>query len=224
MFADTQIEDEDLYRFLYESADNVGGELITIEDGRDVWTVFFDNRYLGNSRIDPCSRILKRDLLRAYIEEHYPPETSVIHLGIDWTEEDRYQRAKPRWKPYTVVAPLTHRPYLSKETMLELLENEGIDPPRLYEYGFPHNNCGGFCVKAGQAQFKLLYKTFPERFMYHAHKEQEIREFLDKDVSILRKMENGVRRNLPLLELKEMVDKDEGIDELDWGGCGCAID
>ena len=66
VFADTKTEDEDLYRFLDESIAYLGIELFTIEDGRDVWQVFEDVRFLGNSRIDPCSRILKRDLIRKW--------------------------------------------------------------------------------------------------------------------------------------------------------------
>ena len=35
-------------------------ELVWLVDGRDVWEVFRDERFLGNSRADPCSKILKR--------------------------------------------------------------------------------------------------------------------------------------------------------------------
>lgn len=34
LFADTKMEDEDLYRFLHESAANVGGHLEVVVDGR----------------------------------------------------------------------------------------------------------------------------------------------------------------------------------------------
>jgi len=35
VFTDVLIEDEDLYRFLHEAAENVGGELVVLADGRD---------------------------------------------------------------------------------------------------------------------------------------------------------------------------------------------
>lgn len=63
LFADTNMEDEDLYRFIQEAATNVGGKFVRVEDGRTPWDVFFDERFLGNSRIDPCSKLLKRVLL-----------------------------------------------------------------------------------------------------------------------------------------------------------------
>jgi 3'-phosphoadenosine 5'-phosphosulfate sulfotransferase (PAPS reductase)/FAD synthetase len=221
LFADTKMEDEDLYRFLDEAAANVGGELRKVAEGRDVWQVFRDVKYLGNSRIDPCSNLLKRKFLRKYIDEHFDPSNSIIYLGIDWTESPRFEKAQRYWEPWATMAPLCEPPYIGKESLLSWLREEGIEPPRLYELGFPHNNCGGFCIKAGQAQFKLLLKTMPERFKYHEEKEQEIREYLGKDVTILRKTENGVRRNLTLRELRETVEREEQIDEFDWGGCGC---
>lgn len=222
VFTDTLIEDEDLYRFLDEAADNVGGEFIRLADGRDVWQVFFDVRFLGNSRIDPCSKILKRDLFRKWLKENYPdPETVVIYLGFDWTEDHRYQKAIPHWAPYEIKAPLCEAPYLDKDDVFEWMENEGIKRPRLYEMGFPHNNCGGFCVKAGQAHFKRLLEVMPDRYAYHENKEQEIREFLGKDVAILKQMRNKVTRPLTLKDLRLQVEAEQPIDQHDWGGCGC---
>src|ERR1017187_4012260 len=60
LFCDTRIEDPDLYRFLPEAAANVGGRLVILNEGRTVWEGFRDVKFLGNARIDPCSRILKR--------------------------------------------------------------------------------------------------------------------------------------------------------------------
>ena len=86
------MEDEDVYRFLPEAADNVGGQLVTIADGRDVWEVFFDEKMIGNTRVDICSRILKRDLARKWIENKYEPGEVIVYMGIDWTEIHRYER------------------------------------------------------------------------------------------------------------------------------------
>lgn len=70
LFTDTRVEDPDLYRFLDEAAANVGGELVRIADGRTLWDVFRDERFLGNSRVDPCSKILKRKMADRWIAEH----------------------------------------------------------------------------------------------------------------------------------------------------------
>src|SRR4051812_29467666 len=70
LFADTLMEDEDLYRFLDDAQRELGCELVRIADGRTPWQVFHDVRMLGNARVDPCSLVLKRELLRKWIDEH----------------------------------------------------------------------------------------------------------------------------------------------------------
>jgi hypothetical protein len=226
LFTDTHTEDEDLYRFLGESAANVGGELVQISDGRDVWQVFFDVRYLGNTRVDPCSRILKRDLARRWVDDNCDPDDTVIYLGIDWTEVHRYERAAPRWAPFAVEAPMCEAPLMDRSQVLDWLRREGIDPPRLYEMGFPHNNCGGFCVKAGQASFRLLLERMPQRYAYHEGREQELREHLGSDVSILRHR-SGPDEGEPLTlrEFRERLERQPALfDHYDYGGCGCMLD
>lgn len=224
-FTDTKMEDPDLYRFLDEAAVSLGGELVKIADGRTPWDVFFDVKFLGNSRIDPCSKILKRDLAKKWVRDNFKPEECVLYMGIDWTEEHRYQRSKRYWEPYVVEAPLCEPPYVLKAQLLEQLELTGIQVPRLYTLGFSHNNCGGFCIKAGQAQFKLLHKHFPNQYAYHESRERELRDYLGKDVSILRRTKNKERSNLTMQQLREEIEADsKEIDEQDWGGCGCFMD
>jgi hypothetical protein len=227
LFADTKMEDEDLYRFLYEGVRNVAGRLVEVAEGRTPWEVFFDVRFLGNHRIDPCSRILKRQLLRKWLEDNCDPETTTVYLGIDWTEDHRFLRAKRYWEPWKVEAPLCHPPLVMKPQLLDALRADGIKPPRLYELGHPHNNCGGFCIKAGQAHFKLLLDTMPERYAYHEQKEQEIREYLDADVAILTDRSDGKagaeRRPLTMKEFRERIEAGrlDQCDLFEWGGCAC---
>ncbi len=221
LFADTLMEDEDLYRFLGEAADNVGGQLVKVADGRTPWEVFGDVRFLGNTRVDPCSKILKRQLLRRWLKKHCEPENTTVYLGIDWTEDHRYHRAKRYWKPWRVEAPMVAPPYRDKHQMLDDLEQEGIDPPRLYAMGFPHNNCGGFCIKAGQGHFANLLKMLPERFAYHERKEQELRQHLGKDIAILRDRQGGKTKPMTLRQLRERIEADKEVDLFEWGGCGC---
>jgi len=220
LFTDTLIEDVDLYRFLDESALNVGGELIKIADGRTPWEVFRDERLLGNSRMDPCSRILKRQMATKWVRENYPdPESVVLYIGMNWDEKHRYKRSKEFWKPYEVKATLLDPPYLMKDRMIELLNVEGIKQPRLYDLGFPHNNCGGGCIKAGQAHFRHLLKALPEVYAEWEREEEKMRKFLNKDVSILTYQKDNKKHKLTLKQLRQR--EDSQIDFFEWGGCGC---
>ena len=140
LFADTLMEDEDTYRFLEAAAANVGGEFVRLSDGRDIWQVFKDHRFLGNTRIDPCSRVLKREIMRRWVDEHCDPEHTTVYLGIDWTEQHRAVRYERYWQPYRVECPLTEPPYVLKAQMLAQAEEEGLPRQRLYEFGFAHAN------------------------------------------------------------------------------------
>lgn len=224
LFTDTLIEDEDLYRFLTETADKLGCELVWLNDGRDPWEVFHDVKWIGNSRIAQCSHLLKQKVSAKWVKEHYKPEEVTLYVGIDWSEIHRMTSIVKHWAPYTVKAPMTEAPYLDKSDMIKDLNREGIKTPRLYDLGFSHNNCGGFCVRAGQGHFINLLKTMPGRYKYHEGKEQEMREYLGRDdVSILTRVVNGQEENLTLRTLREEWENGLGmqIDLFDLGGCGC---
>ncbi|MFL6125012.1 hypothetical protein [Actinophytocola sp.] len=59
LFADTLIEDDDLYAFVEESAAQLAVPLVRVADGRTPWQVFEDKQLLGNSLLAPCSYALK---------------------------------------------------------------------------------------------------------------------------------------------------------------------
>ena len=223
LFADTLIEDEDLYRFLHESAENIGVPITRIADGRTPWELFRDVRYLGNSRVDPCSAVLKRDLIRKWLKDNCDPSDTIIYVGIDWTEEHRIERIKARNSVWKYEAPMCGAPLMNKREMMNWLVSEGVKPPRLYDMGFPHNNCGGFCVKAGQAQFAKLLMEMPERYAQHEAQEQALRDYLGKDVSVMRDRRGGTSKPLTMREFRMRVQLND-YDNHEWGGCGCALD
>lgn len=224
LFADTNMEDEDLYRFLDEGAANIGVPITRIADGRTPWEVMRDEKIIANSRIDPCSKILKRQLLNKWMADNCDPESAVIHIGLDWTEGSRLANFVERSLPWKVEALMAEPPYLTKKQLLAWMQSEGIKPPRLYDLGFPHNNCGGFCVKAGQAQFALLLRTMPERYRWHEDQEEKMREQLG-DYAVMKHVVNGASKPLPMRQFRERIERQTDLfDKQDWGGCGCAIE
>jgi hypothetical protein len=221
LFCDTLTEDEDLYRFVKEAAENVGGQFVRLCDGRDIWQVFFDNRMMGSSHADMCSRELKREISDKYFADNFTPDNCIRYCGYDWSEEHRYNGIRNRIAPWKVEAPMCEPPYLSKNDVRDWCVREGIKLPRLYPLGFVHNNCGGFCVKAGQSHFRNLLIKLPERYAYHEQKEQEFREYVGKDVSIMRDRRGGETTPLTMKEFRERIQSGESCDLFDWGGCGC---
>ena len=231
LFADTRMEDEDLYRFIGQAAEEIGVPLTVIADGRTPWQIFRDEKFLGNSRIDPCSKILKRQLLDRWAKKNCGPDDE-HYIGLDWTELHRLEPFLKAVAPTKFSAPMCDKPYVDKDQMLAALKATGIKVPRLYEMGFPHNNCGGFCVKAGQAHFKLLLERMPDRYAFHEAQEEALRAQLGKPVSILLDRRGGAERKrrgepegapMSLREFRERVQGGQAIDEHEWGGCGCAL-
>lgn len=224
LFADTMMEDGDTYRFLDAAVEDLEGRFVRLCDGRDIWQVFRDVKFLGNSRIDPCSRVLKRELMRKWVDENCAPDTTIVYVGIDWTESHRAERYGRYWHPYAVRCPLTEPPYILKAHMLAEAESAGLPSQRLYEMGFHHANCGGGCVKAGQAQFELLLRKMPERYAWWEENEESIRVELGKDIAILRDRTGGKSRPISLREFRERLEQQPGLfDEDEWGGCACTV-
>lgn len=225
LFTDTRTEDEDLYRWLVQSAGVIGAPLVTLADGRDVWEVFNDEGFIGNTRVDICSRVLKRQLARNWIEANFSPADTAVAMGIDFTEIHRFDRARPRWLPYTLIAPLCDPPYPDREEVQLWVKEAGLTLPRLYAWS-AHNNCGGFCVKGGHGQFAALLKNMPDRYAYHETQEQAFRERTGKDVAILRNRRGGQTLPLTLRDLRVRIETNDTatlpLDE--FGGCGCMVD
>ncbi|MFD6329160.1 hypothetical protein ACFWGI_06225 [Streptomyces niveus] len=204
LIANTQVEDGDLWRFSDDVSRLIGVPLVIVEDGRDPWQLFNDVGFLGNNLFAPCTKHLKQIPCRNWMTEHAPPKTSIAYVGIEPTEKDR-PRAKSitrNWAPWRVEFPLLDGPDRPKQALLDELRAHGLEPPRLYEMGFPHNNCGGGCIRAGQSQWKLLLDTFPERFARAEREENAFRARRRKDVAILKRQRNNAVRPLTLSELR----------------------
>jgi hypothetical protein len=223
LFTDTKTEDADLYRFLEEGAVALDLPLVKVADGRDIWEVFRDKRFLGNNRVPVCSRVLKQEASARWVKEWCDPDHTVLHFGIDWTEAHRAERIPKHWEPYAVEFPLLWEPYADKEAADDLLAGFGIEEPRLYKLGAPHNNCGGLCVRAGHAHFKWALGAIPDTYADWEAKEGEMCEFLDADVAILRDRSGGGSRPITLKDFRLKVESEDTgqLDLFEWGGCGC---
>lgn len=221
IFADTLIEDEDAYRFNHDIARRCGKEIITVTTGKTPWDSYLDHRYIGNTRTAHCSEDLKFDPIKRFLDRFAAPGDPVV-LGMDWSEMDRIERAQARWGERPVVSLLNDHK-VTRPQHRGYLVLAGIRPPRLYDYGFPHNNCGGFCCKAGLAQFRTLLEAFPERFDRH---EREMESTMAKigptARPFLRHKRNGTTEYLTLRQFRERVEAGTiTIDPFDYGACGC---
>jgi 3'-phosphoadenosine 5'-phosphosulfate sulfotransferase (PAPS reductase)/FAD synthetase len=222
LFADVLDEDPDLYRFMADTAANVGVPVTRISDGRTPRQVMTDEKYIGNSRVDPCSKILKRQLLDKWRRDNCDPNDTICYIGIDWTEVNRFTRWARRIAPWRGAAPLCEESPMGKPDVLKWLVAEGIELPELYKLEFAHFNCGGACIKAGQAQWEKLLRFRPTTYDSWETWEEGMRETVG-DHSILRDRTGGVSKPLTLKNFRLRIEAQGEFDREAWGGCGCAL-
>lgn len=216
-------EDNDTLRFLGEAALDLGVPAVGLTEGRDIWEVFRDRRFLGNPSLAHCSWELKTKPAREWITE-YAPGVERVLIGIDITEIHRIPAITEGWKPYKVEAPLTWRPLQWKPQLIDMLGERGIKPPRMYNLGFGHANCPA-CVKGGHGHWARLYRTWPQRYAFAEAREEEQRVALG-DVAILRDRTGGGSRPMTLREFRLRLEKEDSQPTLfdDEGGCGCFLE
>jgi hypothetical protein len=223
LFADTMMEDEDLYRFMKETVAFLGCELQTVADGRTPFQVFKDVKMMGNSRLDPCSRILKRQLLIKTMQDEFQPHEVEVHLGIDYSEQHRLVTVQNNMKPYVYRSLLVENGVIIPKNYSE---RYGIKPPRLYSWGLGHNNCGGFCVKAGLGHYKALYIANKERYLQFEQEEQAVYDSVGKTFPFIVKTVGGVKNYITLRQYRETYLETDSVTQAEsqeFGGCGCAI-
>jgi len=222
VFCDTMMEDGDLYRFLDDIENKLEIKIIRLAAGKDPWQLCFENKFLFNSRVALCSRVLKSALFRDWLNANYPdPTTAILYLGIDFTESHRKEAIINNYAPYEVRFPMCDSPFLFKYEMIDHLTADGIRVPRLYSLGFNHNNCSGGCFKAGIGSWANLLRVDPNTYRKFEDKEETFRTVFNKDVSILKRQ----GKPFTLKELRQIIESQPQqlslFDLEDMGGCGC---
>ena len=206
--------------------------LIWIAEGRTPWEVFRDERFIGNTRVDLCSRILKREFLDAYMEANFNTSRTVRYFGLDANEEHRLialrahigdlaiRQRRPFWH---VRAPLIERGVF-KEFIRGEAEKRGIKRSSSYDLNVGHDNCSNACVKAGQGSWRITLIQRPEVFAYAESEEQKCFDHIGRsDIGVLRDRTGGETRRISLAVFRGRVEQGMAVDRFDLGGCGCAV-
>ncbi len=230
LFADTRAEDVDNYRFNREASAQLGMDLTVVCDGRTPQQVNVDTRWLSNSRTAKCSELLKIAPSRKWLETNCDPADTILYLGLDWTEPERVDTNRRLWAPWKVEFPLVDA-MKPKDHWIAECRATGVMEPEMYRLGFAHANCGGACVRGGQAQWAHLLDVggrFADNFRSWEAHEREMNELLDRGdepVAVVRDRRGGATRPLPLTVIRQRHEEQPSLlDADDWGGCGCFTD
>jgi hypothetical protein len=222
-FTDTLWEDEDNMRFMNDISKFIGVDITRKVDGRTPEDVFFQAKYLGNSRFAQCSIDLKVKQTILFLEELSQKDiTPILYFGIGPQEEHRADSLREHYKENPIEPIETRFPLLEEENKFinpkYVIQNEwGIKLPRMYDLGFSHANCAGRCVRAGLHHYALLYKVWRDRFMKQEEMEQNFRKTYDLDVSMIKR--KGKPYTLKQFR-EEMLEKmtPEELDKYSKGG------
>ena len=214
-FTNTLWEDEDNYRFMDEVAEYIGLEVTERLDGRTPEEVFFDSRFLGNSRFAKCSQELKVAQTLEYLEELRADNLEpILYFGIGPHEAHRAENLVDFYYENVKSGPVETRfpmidMFREDLDVKAIIENEwGIKLPRMYALGFSHANCAGRCVRGGFQHYAQLYSVWPDQYQLQEEMEEDFRREFEKDVSILTK--DG--KPYTLREYRERMEK-EGVDK-----------
>ena len=204
VFMDTQIEDDDNYRFMQDCSsrwiNRYQPQFVTLSDGRNPFQVFEDVRIIPNTRIAPCTFKLKIELFAKFVE---PGDT--IYIGYDYSEVDRCEATTRNWEARgcKVEYPLLWKPIEHRKYADIVRQDWGILPPRMYGMGYTHANCGGRCVKQGHGDWIRTLVNFPARYSEAEQWELMMQERLGTDYTISKDRTGGETKPITLRELRQ---------------------
>ena len=119
-----------------------------------------------------CTRMLKRELRATWEAENMFFNRFAYVWGMDSTERDRADSLIEAMPEHAHHFPLIERG-INKPTAHGILSKAGIRRPRMYDLGYPNNNCRG-CVKGGKGYWNKVRVDFPGVFGDRATMEREI--------------------------------------------------
>ena len=183
IYIDIADQHPDSIRFIKDCEKAVGKEIEILRSKEyssveECVRVFGGFRNPGNG-FAPCTNWLKKRVRKEWEEQHKDCELTYV-WGFDLKEKNRAERTMEANPQANHEFPLLDR-QLSKEEVHGLFERTfDFARPRMYELGYPNNNCIG-CVKGGMGYWNHIRKDFPEVFESRAKLERDVGYSILKD-------------------------------------------
>lgn len=122
--------------------------------------------YINGPKGGACTRLLKRRLRAEWESQHRFFNTFRYVWGMDAKEVDRSDRLRDVMREEEHIFPLQDRG-LEKADAHGILREAKIARPRMYDMGYPNNNCR-VCIKGGRGYMNKCRVDFPEKFKERA--------------------------------------------------------
>lgn len=228
-FCDTGYEHPTTYDFISRSLDVLSDDfpetpaMFTCLKSESLWELFSREKFQGNGRNAVCSHKLKQEPGKK-LEALLGIEDSPITFGFGPLEPERLENAK-RSRKNPVAPLLDDDTFWDKQALIGFVKSKGLDIPYLYQLGMAHNNCSGFCVKAGQGHYKSLLNNDAELYAQHEENQEAFINSLDDSrrgsVGFITVQRRGKKYRLTLKEFRLWIERGEPVDPYDKGACGC---
>lgn len=183
IFIDTRNEDDDTYRFKLDCEKWYGCCIETIasteyESIEDVW---YKHLSLNVATGAICSTKLKREVREDWQKHN---EWLSQAFGFDLKEAKRALSMSLNYPTVKAVYPLMYYGLLKKDCA-KIVQDVGIELPRMYQLGFQNNNCFKTgCVQGGIGYWQLMRELFPDKFFAMAKREHELTNLKGEPVTI----------------------------------------
>lgn len=174
----------DSLRFLHDCEKILKRKITILQSERyeSVEDVIEKTRCINTAFGAPCTKWLKKQVRKEWEKVNFEHHTYV--WGYDMNEKRRADRVVSSLTDYDHEFPLIDNGF-TKSDCHGLAERLGLKRPKMYDLGYPNNNCIG-CVKGGMGYWNKIRQDFPEVFERRSKQEREIGHscikgvFLDK--------------------------------------------
>ena len=179
-------------------------ELLSSPKYKDIYDVFDKTGWLVGVGGAKCTKVLKRDVRKAYQKE------GDLHLfGMTADEGDRIDDFEDNNPDLSVEWILRERD-IKKADCYRIVQRAGIELPMMYRLGYNNANCVG-CVKGGAGYWNKIRRDFPSVFDKMARQERKM------DVAILATHTGGVRKRVFLDMLDPSAGRDVPFPDIECG-------
>jgi len=202
---DTKNEDDNTYRFKSDCEKWYGVNIEVItgigDDYKDIESVWFKHKSLNVANGAICSSKLKR-AVREKWQEHNDFDFQVFGFEFDKKEFNRALSLSKNHPKAKSIYPLLMKGY-TKDDCLRIVQDAGIEIPRMYSLGFRNNNCFKTgCVQGGIGYWQKMKKEFPEKFNKMADIEHELTNVKGEPVTMLKDQSNETKKNVLETDIK----------------------
>ena len=168
-------EDEDNQRFLRDVERWLGVEIETAINPKypscsiaDTFVSKNGKGYMSGVHGAPCTLHLKKKA-----RQHWESKNHHDYIVLGFTHDEQHRHERFKLNERSNILPVLIDDKITKADCYMIVQDAGIELPRIYKMGYPNANCIG-CVKASSVTYwNHVRKMHPEVFEDRANKSRE---------------------------------------------------